>query len=53
MDGPKNNWNSEIILKYIDEMFSKKNYKYILTFDDYGVSGHLNHCSISRAFNNR
>jgi hypothetical protein len=52
-DGPKNIWRSEVILKYIDKIMSEKGYKYILTFDDYGVSGHINHCSISLSLSGR
>lgn len=52
MDGPRSHWKSEVVMKYIDDLCAKKDYKYILTFDDYGVSGHLNHCSISKALTN-
>lgn len=53
MDGPRSLWKSEVILKYVDDLCAKKKYKYIMTFDDYGVSGHVNHCSISKALADR
>lgn len=49
-DGPRNFWNPELIQKYIAEREQQNRYSIILTFDDNGVSGHPNHCSISKAF---
>ena len=48
-DGPRSHWKSGVILKYIDDMWGKMDYKHILTFDDFGVSGHVNHFSISKS----
>lgn len=47
-DGPNNIWKPETILKQIRSL-NPEEYAAIVTFDDYGVSGHPNHCSISEA----
>lgn len=47
-DGPKNFWKAETILKHLSAV-NPTEYSAIVTFDDEGVSGHPNHCSISEA----
>lgn len=48
-DNPEIAWNKtiikEVLLKYIEKLCVDT----IITFDDYGVSGHLNHVSVYRA----
>lgn len=48
-DGPTNYWKSEIILKHLKKACEDRKYEIILTFDERGISGHANHCAISRA----
>lgn len=48
-DGPKNEWKEEHINGIIEPILREKQISAIITFDDYGVSGHSNHKSISRA----
>lgn len=48
-DGPGNIWNPKDILKHLNSFTRLKRYERIITFDDAGVSGHLNHCSLSKA----
>ena len=47
-DGPKNIWKPETILTHLRSL-NLEEYSAIVTFDDGGVSGHPNHCSISEA----
>lgn len=42
-------WPAEIIKEQVERVLRGTEYKLIVTFDDGGVSGHLNHCSISKA----
>ncbi|CAO3609955.1 unnamed protein product [Cunninghamella blakesleeana] len=42
-DGMKNNWSSTTIAKIIHGYVTKHKIDTIITFDDYGVSGHPNH----------
>ncbi|CAD2095370.1 N-acetylglucosaminylphosphatidylinositol deacetylase, putative [Plasmodium vinckei lentum] len=51
MDDPNlqdgwNPWNEQYISKVLSKFCSKRNIKKVLTFDDYGVSGHPNHISV-------
>ena len=52
-DGPKNIWEPESILKRIRSLPNQNEYSAIVTFDDYGVSGHPNQCSISESLNHQ
>ena len=42
-------WPLEKIRQHVQECIVNKNIEAIITFDDYGVSGHLNHRAVSRA----
>lgn len=44
-----NVWSADKIISHVKRIFDGSNYEFVLTFDDGGVSGHLNHCSISKA----
>lgn len=46
-DGLDSVWGAESILRQMNEM--KNKYEIICSFDERGVSGHPNHCSIGRA----
>ena len=48
-DGPKNIWKPDVILKHLRSLPNSRGYSAIITFDDSGVSGHPNHCAISKA----
>ncbi|WBY58651.1 N-acetylglucosaminyl-phosphatidylinositol de-N-acetylase [Plasmodium yoelii yoelii] len=41
-----NPWNEQYVSKVLSKFCSKRNIKKILTFDEYGVSGHPNHISV-------
>ncbi|CAG8465086.1 10686_t:CDS:2 [Dentiscutata heterogama] len=47
-DGPKNDWNPELISSIIEEYVEKNGIDVIITFDNKGISGHPNH---SAAYN--
>lgn len=49
-DGPTNYWKSGNILKHVKKACEDQKYEMIVTFDERGISGHVNHCAISRAF---
>lgn len=42
-------WDSSSIIKVLSSYLNKEHIDAILTFDDYGVSGHANHRAINRA----
>lgn len=48
-DDPGVAWNKTIIKEVLLKYIEKLSLDTIITFDDYGVSGHLNHISIYRA----
>ena len=48
-DGPSNNWDYTVITDIVLKLVETKQIRNILTFDDYGVSGHRNHCDIAKA----
>jgi len=48
-DGMAENWESQLIQKYILMLVDEKQTTAILTFDKMGVSGHANHRSIHTA----
>lgn len=45
-DNPKVVWSKSVICTYIKEYVSKYEIKTIVTFDNYGVSGHSNHINV-------
>ncbi|KAG9301522.1 hypothetical protein G9A89_008374 [Geosiphon pyriformis] len=47
-DNPSEIWNSDVIFNILKEYIEKNSIDTIITFDDRGISGHLNHIS---AFN--
>ena len=49
LDGPNNSWDVKVILDIIARISQTLEIKNILTFDQYGVSGHKNHCAIAQA----
>ena len=48
-DGPNNFWDYNVITEIVLKLVETKRIRNILTFDDYGVSGHRNHCDIAKA----
>jgi N-acetylglucosaminylphosphatidylinositol deacetylase len=42
-------WDTEIIINHINPIIKSKNISAVLTFDNYGVSGHRNHISLYKA----
>ena len=48
-DGPNNNWNHILILEKIVKTIQTFDILNLLTFDEYGVSGHINHCAIAKS----
>nr|CAB3264864.1 N-acetylglucosaminyl-phosphatidylinositol de-N-acetylase-like [Phallusia mammillata] len=44
-DNPNLDWECDIVAKHIEEHLAKSEANTIITFDDYGVSGHINHKS--------
>jgi N-acetylglucosaminylphosphatidylinositol deacetylase len=42
-DSPNIVWNKSVVKEYIEEFIKKHNINCIISFDDFGVSGHLNH----------
>ena len=48
-DGPNNFWDYNVITEIVLKLVETKQIRNILTFDDYGVSGHRNHCDIAKA----
>ncbi|EEA19304.1 hypothetical protein TMatcc_009439 [Talaromyces marneffei ATCC 18224] len=47
-DNPRQWWDDSIIEKILGEYIKKWNIDLIITFDHYGVSGHVNHRSVSK-----
>eukprot|EP00501_MAST-03F_sp_TOSAG23-6_P000016 GSMAST32.ASY1.ANO1.16.1 assembled CDS len=48
-DGPHSIWPPEVVSKQIENFFFSNIFpKYIITFDNFGVSGHSNHISCSK-----
>jgi N-acetylglucosaminylphosphatidylinositol deacetylase len=48
-DGMHQSWDEEIAANYVSEFVLAHNVEVILTFDDCGVSGHINHVAVSKA----
>ena len=42
-DGMDNVWDKKVVASYIREEVKTRKVEAILTFDNYGVSGHVNH----------
>ena len=51
-DGMNEDWNTRIILEYIQQYVKENDIEILFTFDGFGVSGHPNHCSIYKALAN-
>lgn len=47
-DNPKQWWDDSLIEKLLGDYIKKWNVDLIITFDHYGVSGHVNHRSVSK-----
>ncbi|XP_004299435.1 PREDICTED: probable N-acetylglucosaminyl-phosphatidylinositol de-N-acetylase-like [Fragaria vesca subsp. vesca] len=45
-DGLGNMWNHNLVAKIIEDEVISHGINLILTFDNYGVSGHCNHCDV-------
>ncbi|XP_002734125.1 N-acetylglucosaminyl-phosphatidylinositol de-N-acetylase-like [Saccoglossus kowalevskii] len=48
-DNPSVQWNEDLIGSIVLEKIKKHDIDTVITFDDYGVSGHNNHIAISKA----
>jgi len=48
-DGINNVWDHNIIIQYLEDEIKKYNIHIIITFDNYGISGHLNHIAVAEA----
>lgn len=46
LDGPRENWNVDLIYNLITDTVKNNRIHSLVTFDAYGVSGHPNHISI-------
>ena len=46
-DNPKVWWDTDLIAKIVEEYVKKWKIDAIITFDDGGVSGHINHRAVS------
>jgi N-acetylglucosaminylphosphatidylinositol deacetylase len=44
-----NDWPIEKLKEHIVKKIQEKNIEGIITFDNYGVSGHINHRAVSKA----
>lgn len=42
-------WDQSVILELVEPIIAKEKVKNVITFDDYGVSGHKNHRSVHQA----
>ncbi|CAG2120508.1 unnamed protein product, partial [Medioppia subpectinata] len=42
-DTPSEWWDQSVIAKYVDQFVAKHSIDRIISFDDYGISGHSNH----------
>ena len=51
IDGMKNNWSYLKIVEQIEKYVSENKINGIVTFDSYGVSGHINHRCIFNSLN--
>lgn len=51
-DGFKNKWDSKMIQNYVNIFVEKNKLDVLITFDDYGISGHPNHIDISNGVEN-
>uniref|UniRef100_A0A7S0HUW4 N-acetylglucosaminylphosphatidylinositol deacetylase n=1 Tax=Hanusia phi TaxID=3032 RepID=A0A7S0HUW4_9CRYP len=49
-DGPTNSWSAETISLYVLPYLKKNGISVVITFDDYGISGHPNHIALHTAF---
>jgi N-acetylglucosaminylphosphatidylinositol deacetylase len=49
IDGMENEWNTKVLSDELLEYVRKENIEGLFSFDDRGVSGHLNHIAISKA----
>lgn len=47
LDG--SSWDESVIREMVEPIVEKERVQNVITFDDYGVSGHLNHRSVHRA----
>lgn len=47
-DDPKTRWPADRIAMYVEDVVQDKGINHIITFSDYGVSGHPNHSDIHR-----
>eukprot|EP00268_Persea_americana_P047072 TRINITY_DN4878_c0_g1_i4.p1 TRINITY_DN4878_c0_g1~~TRINITY_DN4878_c0_g1_i4.p1 ORF type:complete len:258 (-),score=18.64 TRINITY_DN4878_c0_g1_i4:418-1191(-) len=45
-DGFGNIWSRQLLAKIIEEEITTKGIDLLITFDNYGVSGHRNHCDV-------
>lgn len=43
-----NDWKVEFLMKEFDNFAKNNQIDAIITFDDYGVSGHINHIKVSK-----
>lgn len=48
-DGMNKPWDKALIQRYVQTEVNKRNIEIVVTFDNYGVSGHINHISINAA----
>lgn len=51
-DGFNNKWDSNLIGKYVKSFVEKNQIDCLITFDDYGISGHPNHINTSKGVQN-
>jgi len=49
VDGMKTKWDLEVAESYIKQFIAKHDIRTLITFDDYGVSGHGNHIACYQA----
>ncbi|KHJ40617.1 N-acetylglucosaminyl-phosphatidylinositol de-N-acetylase domain protein [Trichuris suis] len=49
-DNPMISWDQDCVTSLLEKIMISRNVDVVFTFDQFGVSGHLNHCSIHRSF---
>ncbi|CAK9185743.1 unnamed protein product [Ilex paraguariensis] len=47
-DGFGKVWNCNLVARIIEEEIHTREIEVVITFDNYGVSGHCNHCDVNR-----
>jgi len=52
-DGPKNHWPSSVVAERVERFVQRWRIEELVTFDDYGVSGHPNHIAVQVCKNKR